>query len=90
MNDNRLPLWITWRGLAISLFVLVINRSLTGLHETDQLFLARAGTTGEKQQFVVVHWIRSLNVWIERLGIAAGILFLFLASLSIYRHLLHG
>jgi len=35
MNDNWLPLWITWRGLAISLFVLVINRSLTGLHETD-------------------------------------------------------
>jgi hypothetical protein len=78
-------LGILWGAITVVLVALVIYRAIVGIHEDDQLFLARAGAAPEKEQTRTLKRIRVLDAWIKRFIIVSGFLLLILAGIWFYQ-----
>jgi hypothetical protein len=82
-------LWTTWALMAAVLLMLMIDRGLVELHETNRLFLTLSGTAAEREQASVIHRAERLERKINELWFATSGLYLLLAAFSIYRQLYH-
>jgi hypothetical protein len=74
-------------GMSVILTGLIIYRSILGSHEEDQLFLSQGEAALEREQVEVLRKINRLDPVILWLGIATGLLLLFLGGWWIYRGL---
>ena len=80
-------LLVIWGIITVALIVVVIYRSVVGIHEENQIFLDRAEAALEKEQVETLTRIRRLDPILKGLAIASGGLLLVIAAVWLYRGL---
>ena len=80
-------LLMIWGIITVALIVVVIYRSVVGIHEEDQLFLDRAESAMEKEQVETLARIHLVDPILKGLAIASGGLLLVIAAVWLYRGL---
>jgi hypothetical protein len=74
-------LTITWASVTVVLVGLLIYRSLIGMREEDQLFLASGEEHIAREQQVLQARISSVNKFAVWLGILSGLLLIGIATM---------
>jgi len=80
-------LLVIWGIITVALIVVVIYRSVVGIHEENQIFLDRAEAALEKEQVETLTRIKRLDPILKGLAIASGGLLLLIAAVWVYRGL---
>jgi hypothetical protein len=80
-------LTITWASVTVILVGLLIYRSLIGMREDDQLFLATGEEHQEAKQQVLQARIQSVNKFAVWLGALSGLLLIAMASSWVYSNI---
>lgn len=80
-------LTLSWASVTVVLVGLLIYRSLIGMREEDQLFLASGEEHVARKQQVLQARISSVNKFAVWLGILSGLLLIGMATLWVYANL---
>jgi hypothetical protein len=80
-------LTVSWASVTVVLVALLIYRSLIGMREEDQLFLATGEEHIAQKQQVLQARISSVNKFAVWLGILSGLLLIAMASVWVYANL---
>jgi hypothetical protein len=76
-----------WAGLTAVLLVLLLYRTLIGMHEENQIFLDRAEAALEQEQLDVMRKLKRIDPILKGLAILSGSLILILGIIWLYRSL---
>jgi hypothetical protein len=74
-----------WGVLTAALVVLLIYRSMLGMHEDDQLFLDPAGSQMEGEQKELMVKMKNLRPYVLALSASSGLLVLVMAGIWVVR-----
>ncbi len=80
-------LLIVWAGITAVLVLLLIYRSIIGMHEDDQLFLNDGDDVNASEQQATIHRITRVAPLIRAAGALSGVLILVIAGMWLYQGL---
>lgn len=81
-------LLIVWGAVTTLLILVMIYRSIVGMHEDDQLFLDRAEAQLEQEQKEVLSKLKRTDPWVKLLGITSGVLLAVIVGVWLYQGLM--
>jgi len=84
MSSTLTNLLIIWGVLTAVLVILLIYRSTLAMREDDQLFLSDSESHMQIEQQQVIARLNKINLPVRILGVASGLLILFIAGLWMY------
>ena len=84
MSSTLTNLLIVWGVLTAVLVILLIYRSTLAMREDDQLFLSNSESHMQIEQQQVIARLNKVNLPVRILGVASGLLILFIAGLWMY------
>lgn len=80
-------LLVIWGVLTAILVILLIYRSTLTMREDDQLFLDQSESHMEKEQQEIIRRVQQVNLPVQILGGASGLLILIIAGMWVYEGL---
>jgi len=80
-------LLVIWGVLTAILVILLIYRSTLTMREDDQLFLDQSESHMEKEQQEIIARVQKVNLPVQILGGASGLLILIIAGMWVYEGL---
>jgi len=84
MSSTLTNLLIVWGVLTAVLVILLIYRSTLAMREDDQLFLSNSESHMQIEQQQLIARLNKVNLPVRILGVASGLLILFIAGLWMY------
>ena len=84
MSSTLTNLLIVWGVLTGVLVILLIYRSTLAMREDDQLFLSNSESHMQIEQQQLIARLNKVNLPVRILGVASGLLILFIAGLWMY------